>query len=149
MAWVFSFWPGYFHFGLGIFRGLGRIGLSSFLTLSRRWEWSVIPCRKPLCRSFTKNRRMKRAVAWLLSFLGKISVVFPSFSSPRQLKTWNLWIYEWPVYRNFMCGQSQPPKWRLTVSLSEVRDRGHLEAKIAIIELATQSLGFVSKQALS
>ena len=31
MAWVFSNWPGYFDFGLGIFRGLGTIGPSPFV----------------------------------------------------------------------------------------------------------------------
>ena len=31
MAWVFSIWPGYFRFGLGIFRGLGSIGPSRLL----------------------------------------------------------------------------------------------------------------------
>ena len=29
MAWVFSIWPGYFCFGMGIFRGLGSIGPST------------------------------------------------------------------------------------------------------------------------
>ena len=38
MAWVFSNWPGYFDFGLGIFRGLGTIGPSDM-------QWFDLACR--------------------------------------------------------------------------------------------------------
>ena len=43
MAWVFSFWPGQFHIGLGSFRGLGTIGTPGQSLLNARLFKDVAP----------------------------------------------------------------------------------------------------------